>query len=186
MRRLVTIGAALAVFVGMCGCAQTPESVIEPKAGSSASPSSAPRPASTLTPPVLPKQAESNDATGAANFVLYWVKATDYSTWTGDTDVLREISDESCAGCSDYIDLIDRTYASGGLFRGGARSISSCSHQVEGPSHYFICKVSAARSIFKVDDQHNLQEASPSNSRVEYAVIRRADSWKMAQIGLAN
>lgn len=107
MRRLVTIGAALAVLLGVSGCARTPESVIEPKAGSSAPPSSAPRPASTLTPPVLPKQAESNDATGAASFAGYWIHTLNVSVANANPDAIDLLSMAACEGCARYARRID-------------------------------------------------------------------------------
>jgi hypothetical protein len=100
MRRLVLVGAALLVL-SLAACSGAPEP-IEPSAAAS----SAPRPRSTLTPPPLPKQAERKDATGAANFVLYWVKAYNYAASTGDTYAMRDHSSE-CDVCVGYADDFD-------------------------------------------------------------------------------
>jgi hypothetical protein len=180
MRPLVFVAAVLLV-VAACSGEPAP---IEPEV--SASSLTPPRPTSTLTPPTLPKPAERKDATGAANFVLYWVKVTDYASWSGDTDILRSLGAASCGGCNDYVDLIDRTYAAGGFFRGGKRTLSSCRHEVDGPTHYFTCEVSASPSTFRLSTNGKVQKSPQAKSNVEYAVSRWGDVWQLKQIGLAN
>jgi hypothetical protein len=54
----------------------------------------------------MPKMAERNDATGAANFVLYWVHAYNYAASTGDTRPMREHA-RDCKVCTRYADDFD-------------------------------------------------------------------------------
>ena len=133
MRRLVLACAVLACLTGCSGRAQP----IEPT-NSSASTSdgpAVPTPTSTLTPPTLPKQAESNDATGAANFVLYWVKAYNYAASTGDTREMRKHA-RDCKVCigyaNDFDGLSPRQYLAGDAWE------LADIKQAESPSGYEI------------------------------------------------
>jgi hypothetical protein len=178
MRRLVLVGAALLVLAA-CSAQPAP---IEPKASASAPTS--PRPTATLTPPPLPKQAERKDATGAANFVLYWVKVSNYAALTGDTDRLRSISDPACEGCNRYIDLYERTYAAGGYLRGAGEHLESVETESGKSDTYVRARVSSPRGRFKSAMAARTQITPAETVMITFAVRNSSGSWVMTQIGL--
>lgn len=180
MRRLVLACAALAC---LAACASDPEP-IEPKAGTSRAPNPSAAPTSTLTPPTLPKVAQRSDATGAANFVLYWVKAADYAAWTGDVDLLEQISADDCAGCNSYLKVVRDTYAAGGYFQEGEQSIRSCKHTLEASEHFFTCRVDTERARSKKSTASAVIVSPAEFATVEYAVKQASGDWLMTQIGL--
>jgi hypothetical protein len=181
MRRFVLACSALICF-GMSGCRAGQPEPIEPKAGATHAPS--PVPTSSLTPPALPKLAKRADATGAANFVLYWVKVSNYAALTGDTDLLRTISTPDCEGCNRYIRLYEKTYADGGYFRGGDRSLDDVSTTSDGAITYISASLVATRGRFKMNSKA-AEEASPHESTPVTFVARRTDvDWTMTDIGL--
>lgn len=104
MRRLVLAWAVPALIV-LASCSSDP-APIEPKATSSAAAASA-RPTSTLTPPTLPKQALSKDATGAAAFAGYWIHVLNVAVLTADPTLIETISQPTCKGCESYIRQIE-------------------------------------------------------------------------------
>jgi len=178
MRRLVLVGAALLV---MAACSAEP-APIEPKA--SASPHTSPRPTSALTPPLLPKQAERKDATGAANFVLYWVKVSNYAALTGDTDLLRSISAPDCEGCNRYIDLYERTYAAGGYLRGASEHLKSVETESGKSDTYVRARVTSPQGRFKAAKTARTQITPAEALTITFAVRNSSESWVMTQIGL--
>lgn len=100
MRRLGPAFAAMLVL-SACGGDPTP---IEPVANPSATNAgSSADPTSTRKPPTLPAAAKRNDETGAANFVLYWVRAFNYAARTGDSDEMRRFA-AGCKVCIGYAD----------------------------------------------------------------------------------
>jgi hypothetical protein len=178
MRRLVLVGEALLVL-SLAACSGAPEP-IEPSAAAS----SAPRPRSTLTPPPLPKQAERKDATGAANFVLYWVKVSNYAALTGDTALLRSISAPDCEGCNRYIDLYERTYAAGGYLRGASERLASVETEVGREETYVRARMNSPTGAFKGSKSAHVERTPPESVEVVFAASHSSGSWLMTQIGL--
>jgi hypothetical protein len=99
MRRLVLALGAL-IVLSACDRAPTP---IEPTAKSSSSAASPADATSSLNPPELPAAAKRNDETGAANFVLYWVRAFNFAARTGDSEEMRRFAPR-CKVCAGYAD----------------------------------------------------------------------------------
>lgn len=179
MRRLAVASAALVV---LAACSGDP-APIEPK--DPASSTASPRPTSTLTPPTLPKPAERKDATGAANFVLYWVKVSNYAALTGDTDLLRTISAPDCEGCKRYIDLYERTYAAGGYFRGGSRTVEHVNATADGNDFYISADLQAEAGSFKLDSSASRRASEAETTSVTFRATRDDSSWSMTDIGLS-
>lgn len=180
MRRLVLACAALACLVG---CSGQPDP-IEPTSGSSSKPRTSPGPISTLTPPALPKLAERNDATGAANFVLYWVKVSNYAALTGDTELLRSISSPDCEGCNRYIELYERTYAAGGYIRGASEQMSNVMSEQGESETYTRATLSSPDGKFKPARSARVQQTPAESVTVVFASRRSRTAWIMTQVGL--
>jgi hypothetical protein len=179
MRRLVFACAVLVVLTG-CGRAPTP---IEPGRHKTPSPTAA---ATTgLTPPVLPKIAQRHDATGAANFVLYWVKVSNYAARTGDTALLRTISAPDCEGCNRYIDLYEKTYAAGGYFKGGDGSLQQVTSSADGPDVYISGDWLAAPGRYRRNSSAQEHRSNAESTAVTFLARRRDKTWIMIDVGLA-
>jgi hypothetical protein len=182
MRRLGLAGAALFVLAA-CGGAPTP---IEPTAkasGSNAAPSA--DATSTLKPPTLPAAAKRNDATGAANFVAYWVKVSNYAARTGETGLLRQISDPDCVGCLRYISLYEETYKRGGSFEGGDNSLRDVAAE-SGPKGVYIMGTLDAAPGHYVVRRGAKRKVSPAEStKVTFLTRFSDDEWLMVDVGLA-
>ncbi|HUP99585.1 MAG TPA: DUF6318 family protein [Aeromicrobium sp.] len=180
MRRFALACAAL-LLLSAC---QTRPQPIEPTAAASArpAPASATK-GSTVEPPGLPVITKRNDATGAANFVLYWVKVSNYAALTGDTELLREISAPACEGCRRYIELYEKTYADGGYFRGGAQKLKSVEYQKGAREHFFFCELLMAPGTFRRSRSSEPAITKGETSNVVFAVSRVGDSWIVTQIG---
>ena len=111
------IGLTCAALVMLAACSGEPTPIEPTSKPSPTKPASSAGGTSSLEPPKLPAAAKRNDETGAANFVLYWVKAFNYAARTGDTELLREVSEAGCAGLQrTSIWLRNDVFAKGDLF----------------------------------------------------------------------
>jgi len=180
MRRLGLVCAALMLLTA-CDRSPTP---IEPAMKPSASGAKrTPDAASTLKPPELPAAAKRNDATGAANFVDYWVKVSNYAAHTGDTEMLRKISDPACETCNRYAELYEKTYDAGGYFRGGTQTLRSVTAEKGSTEFFFLCELQTSAGTYKRTRQSNPAITKPETSKAVFAVRRDGSSWQMTQIG---
>lgn len=182
MRRLGLACAAL-IALSACGGEPTP---IEPKARateSGAAPSA--DPTSTLKPPTLPAAAKRNDETGAANFVAYWVKVSNYAALTGDTALLQQISDQTCEGCRRYVELYEKTYEAGGYFRGGTQTLNSVTAEKGATEVFFLCELETSAGTYRRTRQSDPAITKSETSRAVFAVKRAGSSWRVTQIGPA-
>jgi hypothetical protein len=183
MRRFV-LACGIVVGLGLAGCRSGQPEPIEPTAGATHAPSAVPT--SSLTPPPLPKVAMRNDETGAANFVLYWVKVSNYAAQTGDTDLLREISAPDCEGCNRYIKLYEKTYAAGGYFKGGDRTLEHVGATTDGNLVYISAELLAAGGQFKMSSKAEEQLSQRESTDVTFVAVHRNSTWSMRDIGLTN
>ncbi|MFL6089295.1 MAG: DUF6318 family protein [Aeromicrobium sp.] len=183
MRRL-GLACALLATLAACGREPTP---IEPTATQTtpAHKSAPPSASSTLTPPKLPAIANRNDATAAANFVVYWVKVSNYAALTGDTDLLRRISDPNCEGCNRYIDLYEKTYAAGGYFRGGVQKVRSIEHEQGTEEHFFLCELQMPPGTYRKSRDSKPVMTEAETSKLVFAVAPEGLSWVVSQVGPA-
>lgn len=102
MTTTATITAALAALLLITSCTGQPE-VIEPDPKPSNSSSATPG----ATAPRLPKEASEQSASGAANYVRFWMSTFNYAAMTSDTEHLEEMSRE-CKTCLAYAEDFDR------------------------------------------------------------------------------
>ncbi len=184
MRRLVGLACAALVLLPACSAAPTP---IEPTAKSptSAGPVSA-RPTTTLEPPTLPKEAKRNDETGAANFVAYWVSVSNFAARTGDTRLLRQISQSNCVGCHRYIDLYESTYEKGGSFEGGDNTLQDVSAQRATNGVYISGRLVAAPGHFVVKAGAPRRASPTETTEVTFLARYSYNRWVMVDVGLTG
>lgn len=79
---------------------------------------------SSPTAPVMPDAAKAHTKAGAKAFVEYFWEVVNYAQATGDTDVVRLITNSGCDGCAAGLSAIDKTYAQGGRVVGGTATVS--------------------------------------------------------------
>jgi hypothetical protein len=122
---------AVAVVLAVAGCSggDAPSSALPSGSAppqSSSPPSNPPSTASTTPPPTappLPDTATQDTPAGAQSFARYYIEVLDYSYQTGDTQLLRKLTD--CAGCSAVADGIDKFVTAGGRYEGGQLRVVS-------------------------------------------------------------
>lgn len=132
----------------------------------------------------MPAIAERNDANGAANFVLYWVKVSNYAANTGDTARLREISHPDCEGCNRYIDLYEKTYANGGYFKGSEWRLTKASTEADGSGYLVHTHVVAPVGEFRNSQSDRLRRGNAEDSDLAFFVARQGRSWQLAELVL--
>jgi hypothetical protein len=140
---------------------------------------------STLKPPTLPAAAKRNDETGAANFVAYWVKVSNYAAVTGELELLRSISAPHCEGCNRYIDLYEKTYKAGGYFRRGDRRLEKVEVQTDQSGTYVSADLLATPGSYRNAADLPEKSSPADRTRVTFLAVRRGSSWVMSDIGLS-
>lgn len=171
---------AAVALLSACGTPPVPiEPTINPKPPVTSAPA---RP--TEAPPRMPAIANRHDAAGAANFVVYWVDTSNHAAKTGKADQLRAISTSNCEGCTRYIDLYEKTYAAGGYFRGGDRTLTNISVD-ETDQYYVTTTLVAAPGRYRESKDSRERKSGQERTRVTFSLTRDRDSWKVAEVGLA-
>lgn len=84
---------------------------------------SADGPAQNVPKPEKPALADEESYEGAQAFLDYLADARAYAYQTGDTTLIREITDEVCDKCYDEYDDIDEIYKNGGWASSGQEEI---------------------------------------------------------------
>ena len=123
-RRIVaTLVLSSGALLSGCG-GGTPAAEPTPKMPPASSPS--PTEGSTPDEPVEPTPPPEMEGTGvkaAEAFVEYYFALVTYAQSTGDTALLKDVGQPLCASCSGVVDVIDRTYETGGTVTGGELSV---------------------------------------------------------------
>lgn len=139
----------------LAACSHAPEP-IEPKHDR---PARTTAPAPSATPPMMPAAAKRHDATGAANFVLYWVNAFNYGATTGDTAPMREYASH-CKPCNEYADDFSKLRPSR-LVRGKSWRITNVSVDTDPNGFHVNSSVHAIREPHPYPLTFVLKKASP-------------------------
>jgi hypothetical protein len=134
----------------------------------------------------MPKMAERNDATGAANFVLYWVKVSNYAALTGDTQLLRDISAPNCSGCNRYIELYEKTYEAGGYFKGSNWHLGAPQVEHAGGRFQVFSHVTAPAGTYKSSRGKPAQKAARENSNMVFEVGQTEGQRTLTQLVLRS
>lgn len=170
----------ISAWLSACSPEPTP---IEPK---TEPPSASTRPSPKPKVPVMPAIARRHDATGAANFVLYWVRVSNYAAKTGDTARLREISAPDCEGCNRYIDLYEKTYAAGGYFKGSDWKLSAISSEDSGSETLIRAHVDAPDGQFRNSRRDRTRRGNSEDSDLAFFVEPHDHQWELNGIVLQS
>ena len=134
----------------------------------------------------MPPMAKRHDAIGAANFVLYWVKVSNYASHTGDTARLSEISEPTCRGCGSYIDLYEKTYAQGGYFKGSDWRITNVSVEGETDEVLVHAHVIASEGVYRRSRSAPIETGNDEDSDLVFVARQSNGEWKVSQLGLES
>jgi hypothetical protein len=181
---MLRLGHACAAIVLLAACGQPPEP-IEPKAAA-ATPARPSQAMPTSAPPTMPQIAKRHDEIGAANFVLYWVKVSNYASHTGDTARLTEISEPTCQGCSSYIDLFESTYERGGYFKGSDWRISDIAVEAGQGDYLVHAHVTAKEGVYQRSRDARVETGNDENTDLAFVATQGDAGWKMSQLGLES
>ena len=180
------IGLTCAALVMLAACSGEPTPIEPTSTPVPTKPASSAGGTSTLEPPKLPAAAKRNDETGAANFVLYWVKASDYAALTGDTELLREVSEANCEGCRRYIDLYETTYSEGGSFSGGQHRLRNVTTESSDSATYVTADVVAAPGRYVLRHGAPEKSSAEETTKLTFLTAIRNGMWVMYDVGLAS
>lgn len=122
------IGAAtLLLTLAVAGCEEAePADPVTPTGKPiPAATSRSTEPSTTTGPvmPTLPAEAMTETKAGAMAFVEYYWAVVNYAQATGDTELLRSLAIDSCAGCDGGASSIERIYRRGGQIIGGHKRV---------------------------------------------------------------
>lgn len=137
------IALAAVLLLGACSGDPSPKEPTET--------ASKPTPTSTATLPAMPDQAKEDSPEGAAAFVTYWVKVSNYAAATGDVKELSRLSSPNCEGCQSYIDLYRETYERGGYFIGGDWRLEEVNIAQAADVRYVETRISWGGSRYRTD-----------------------------------
>lgn len=181
MKRLVVAKALLATLL-VGACSGSPD-VIEP---APREPSSGSTPPEDLEPPVQPSVANEKTESGAATFADFWLRTSDYASWTGDLEQLRAISTQDCAGCSEYLDYYSAIYGAGGKIVGGEQRISEVTTQVSrtGGQVLVRARLNVKPGEVRRSKGANFETTAADESRVVFRVAWKSDRWQMNEVAL--
>jgi hypothetical protein len=172
-----TFALAIATLLLLGACTDDPEP-IEPKPSDSTG--------SRASVPELPKEAREDTPSGAATFVNYWVKVSNFASQTGDTKELRRISDDGCDGCRTYIELYEETYAAGGYFQGSEWKLSRVKVQPGDSEHLVFAHVDARIGKFKRTSDSKVKRGNQEDSDLVFGVSFVKNEWTLTQLGLES
>lgn len=143
-------------------------------------------PSPTLTPPVLPEEAKADTSSGAANFVMHWVKTQDYAALTGDTRPLSSISTPDCAPCGRFVELYESTYERGGFFAESERELTDLSVRASDDGDVVLVRATNELSpgVSKDDENAEVVAVDGEVNDITYRVERDRDRWVMAAMAL--
>jgi len=170
-------GILLAAALVLGGCTGDPAPREPTKTTSS------PHASSTLTPPVMPKQAKEDSPEGAAAFVTHWVNVLNYAAATGDVEELSRLSSPDCEGCQRYIDLYRETYEAGGYVRGGTWRLGKLKIKGETLEVVIRSSVEVAKSEFKPSAEDELRASEGERTTVGFSLPSRG-AWRLEQLFL--
>lgn len=175
---VITRTAAIAALLLASACSGQPE-VLEPDPTSTTS-------SRSTTPPAKPDAAAEDSPSGAATFVLFWVETAHYASITGEIDVLEEISTDDCVSCSALISNLSETYARGGSFSGGARSLDDVSVEESDETRDLLVHTvsNIAKSTHRRSSSASAEPIPAESSRVSYRVTRIGSEWRMKEFAL--
>jgi hypothetical protein len=168
--RLVVVALCVALAASACSGSDKKPSTLPPLTST---------PTASAAPSVPPFPATKQ---GAAEFVGLWARTLNAAGRTGQTTVLRGLSDSACASCNGLISLIDNAWASGRLEGGDLtlRNLVTADVSATAADLTATFSFSAER---RFDRQGHLIHSEPATTEGEQIRLRRINSgWLMRSI----
>jgi hypothetical protein len=195
MRKSHTARAAIGVVAlllsfAVAGCDEddpsgSPPPSSTPSSPDASSPTTATAAATPTGPvePTLPTEAERADKAGAAAFVEFYWDAVNYAQATGDTELLKSLAIESCAGCNGGIEAISEIYRRGGRIVGGQQRVTE-SILTPTPSGGWTASITVHIARQRITGAGDLNQTSnPGTVDLLLAVNHQRGSWFVTYLG---
>lgn len=206
-RGIRTGGAAvvIAASLALAGCsggspgqAGTSSPASTNLATTSASPTPAPTPTAVYKPadasgpaqnvpvPVLPEVAKTETKEGLEAFVRYWYEVLDYSYETGDSTVLKNVSQPSCVFCSSLRDGIAEAWSDGRWISGGNITTPAVTATMEpsGDSYAVVQVIQEIIEIRNADGSLHQAPTPATNTGSRAAANFGPSGWVLTDLGL--
>jgi hypothetical protein len=181
MRRSGLATVLLASGLVLAGCSD--EEPQPPPKTSGNSPTAVTTSAAPVAAPTLPTAATA-DPEGAEAFVRYFWDVFNYTYASGDTQLLRSISDKSCKFCADVAGDVDRLTREGGRTEGSRitvrEAIAPPERATDGLIVSSVVSQSAGRTL-AADGSVLSQGASMPNSLAKVLVIY-GTQWRVVGV----
>lgn len=175
---LAMVAACLAVVLSACSDNSPPDDDTQTTPATS-TPSSAPP--TTVPTPTLPASVKADKA-GAEAFVRYFWDVFNYTYASGDTKLLRSISDKTCKFCASVVEHVDGLTAKGETTKGALATVHTViappAEPKEGFPVFTIVSQSAGQVI--ASDGHVVSSsAAEPEQRSDVRIQWADDRWRM-------
>ncbi len=126
----------------------------------------------------MPPEARANSKAGAIAFVKHYIDVFNYASNTGDVEELQRLSDPKCAGCTKYIDLIEKTYDAGGYFKDSGWAVSSAKLD-SGSTHWGILTKTEAPGGTYRESKSSAPRRTPPDTYNLYFHVRSGEQIEL-------
>jgi hypothetical protein len=197
VQRYAVLGAlgilAPALLLSACGSSEEAGPSPTPSVSTSATPSASPTPSDSTSPtatpsrtaPALPEEARSHTTGGAEAFVRHYLDMTNYAQATGQTDPLAALGADGCRSCDAAVTALQKIYAAGGRYEGGAVSARSLTAELRKTGDQQFAHLEGtlrtAGLVIRYPDPAKDIVRKASSHRNRFELIAVPDGWLMAQ-----
>lgn len=126
----------------------------------------------------LPPRASNTGATGAEAFLRRWIAVLNKAQTTGDVDVLRQLSANSCVSCKGVIDWVEEVWGNGGHISGGQwrlLSVNAYPHRTDTRIKLGTVVHYAAATVVKANAER--ERIKELNDLVDFDLAHRDGTW---------
>jgi hypothetical protein len=144
--------------------------------------------AAPVPTPTLPAAAKADKA-GAEAFVRYFWDVFNYTYESGDTKLLRSISDKGCKFCKSVIDYVSRLENAGLRARGGSVTVNQAVAPPAKPTDgllVYTVVTQAAGQVVAADGTIKETSEARANMRSDALVRWVDDSWHVVGVSLGG
>jgi hypothetical protein len=182
---LAMVAACLAVVLSACSDNSPPDDDTRTTPATSTASSAPP---TTVPTPTLPASAKADKA-GAEAFVRYFWDVFNYTYASGDTKLLRSISDKTCKFCASVQDYVERLNEQGYKARGSSMVVKTAvappADAADGLLVYTVVSQAAGEVVASDGTVKESSEAHP-NLRSDTLVRWSADEWHVLGVSFGG
>jgi hypothetical protein len=130
----------------------------------------------------MPTKAKAAGEAGALAFVSYYVDLINHARDTGtDAGLLEHAS--FCQGCANFASLYERTYRSGGYFKGSSWSIrAAIPYSIAKGGYQVLTVVNVDRGTYRESLNSSVEQLKRSEMEFRFVLVRKGDDWSMREM----